>query len=88
MDDTTATLGHKKCVYFIFREFKLELIWKKIKIHKKEMAYNSTDVSLLLKEIQKTQDLLDRIKEMKQGMLGSAIVQIANEVSPRFFKKF
>jgi hypothetical protein len=52
------------------------------------MAYNSTDVSLLLKEIQKTQDLLNRIKEMKQGMLGSAIVQIANEVSPSFFIKW
>lgn len=36
---------------------------------------------LLLKEIQKTQDLLNRIKEMKNGMLGSAIVQIANEIS-------
>lgn len=35
---------------------------------------------MLLKEIQKTQDLLNRIKDMKQGTLGSAIVQIANEI--------
>jgi len=35
----------------------------------------------LLKEIQKAQELLNKIKDMKKGMLGSAIVQIENEVN-------
>jgi hypothetical protein len=47
---------------------------------KKELIYNSTDINLLLKEIQKVQDCLTKIKEMKQGMLGSAMIQIENEV--------
>ena len=42
--------------------------------------YNGTDISLLLKEIQKVQDILIRVKEMKSGMLGSAMIQIQNEV--------
>ena len=46
-----------------------------------ELIYNSTDVNLILKEIQKVQDVSAKIKEMKQGMLGSAMIQIQNEVS-------
>ena len=44
------------------------------------MIYSSSDVNVLLKEIQKVQELLNRIKGMKEGVLGSAIIQIANEV--------
>lgn len=47
----------------------------------KQVIYNSTDINLLLKEIQRVQDVITRIKEMKQGMLGSAIIQIENEIS-------
>lgn len=43
--------------------------------------YSSTDVNLLLKEIQKVQELLNKIKEMRKGMLGSAMIQIENEVA-------
>jgi len=43
--------------------------------------YNGTDISLLLKEIQKVQDILMRVKEMKNGMLGSAMIQIQNEAN-------
>ncbi|CAF0842281.1 unnamed protein product [Brachionus calyciflorus] len=46
-----------------------------------ELIYNSTDINILLKEIKKVQDVLNRIKEMKNGMLGSAIIQIENEIS-------
>jgi hypothetical protein len=49
--------------------------------YQKELIYNSTDINILLKEIQKAQDILNKIKEMKQGMLGSALIQIENEVS-------
>ena len=37
-------------------------------------------MNILLKEIQRVQDVLDRVKEMKKGMLGSSIIQIENEV--------
>lgn len=47
--------------------------------------YNGTDINLLLKEIQKVQDILNRIKEMKNGMLGSAMIQIHNEVNRSIF---
>jgi negative regulator of replication initiation len=46
--------------------------------------YNGTDISLLLKEIQKVQDILMRVKEMKNGMLGSAMIQIQNEANNYF----
>ena len=48
--------------------------------YSKQMIYNSTDMNILLKEIQRVQDVLDRVKEMKKGMLGSSIIQIENEV--------
>ena len=35
---------------------------------------------MLLKEIQKAQDVLNKIKEMRSGTLGSALIQIQNEV--------
>lgn len=45
-----------------------------------ELIYNSTDINMLLKEIQKAQDVLNKIKEMRSGTLGSALIQIQNEV--------
>ena len=45
------------------------------------MIYNSTDINLLLKEIQKVQDITSKLTEMKKGLLGSALIQIQNEVS-------
>jgi len=34
-----------------------------------------------LKEIQKAQDVINKIKDMRQGMMGSALISIMNEVS-------
>ncbi|XP_067671399.1 von Willebrand factor A domain-containing protein 3A-like [Haliotis asinina] len=46
-----------------------------------EKIYTGTDISLLLKEIQKAQDVINKIKEMRQGMMGSALISIMNEIS-------
>ena len=50
-----------------------------------ELIYNSTDINMLLKEIQKAQDVLNKIKEMRSGTLGSALIQIQNEVCTLIF---
>ena len=34
-----------------------------------------------MKEIQKAQDVINKIKEMRQGLLGTALVSVLNEVS-------
>ena len=46
----------------------------------KQLIYNSTDISILLKEINRIQEILNKIKEMRQGTLGSALIRIENEV--------
>jgi hypothetical protein len=43
--------------------------------------YNSTDIRLLVREIQRTYDLLSRINEMRHGALGSALISIENELT-------
>lgn len=43
--------------------------------------YNSTDIRLLVREIQRTYDLLGRINEMRHGALGSALISIENEIT-------
>ncbi|UJR15178.1 hypothetical protein I4U23_002139 [Adineta vaga] len=43
--------------------------------------YNSTDIRLLVREIQRAYDLLSRINEMRHGALGSAIISIENELT-------
>ncbi|CAF1040576.1 unnamed protein product [Adineta ricciae] len=43
--------------------------------------YNSTDIRLLVREIQRSYDLLSRINEMRHGALGSAIISIENELT-------
>lgn len=45
-----------------------------------EQGYTGTDISSLLVEIQKAQDVLNKIKEMRQGMLGTALISVMNEV--------
>ena len=43
--------------------------------------YNSTDIRLLVREIQRSYDLLARINEMRHGALGSALISIENEIT-------
>ncbi len=42
--------------------------------------YTGSDIGALLSEIQKAQDVINKIKEMRQGMLGTALVSVMNEV--------
>lgn len=44
-------------------------------------CYKSSDVSLLLRESQRTLDMISKIKQMRTGMLGNALVSIENEIS-------
>ncbi|KAH3861547.1 hypothetical protein DPMN_024479, partial [Dreissena polymorpha] len=46
-----------------------------------EQIYTGTDISAILKEIQKAQDVINKIKDMRQGMMGSALISIMNEIS-------
>jgi hypothetical protein len=43
--------------------------------------YNSTDIRLLVREIQRAYELLSRINEMRHGALGSALISIENEIT-------
>ena len=38
-------------------------------------------MAILLQEIQKAQDTINKIKDMRQGLLGTALVSVLNEVS-------
>ena len=49
----------------------------------KEQIYTGTDIAVILREIQRAQDVINRIKEMRQGMMGSALISIMNEVRYR-----
>ncbi|XP_074648285.1 von Willebrand factor A domain-containing protein 3A-like isoform X2 [Tubulanus polymorphus] len=51
-----------------------------------EQIYTGTDISTLLREIQKVQDVINKIKEMRQGMMGSALISIMNEISTEVSK--
>nr|KAG5713595.1 hypothetical protein BaRGS_024643 [Batillaria attramentaria] len=51
-----------------------------------EQIYTGTDISVLLKEIQKAQDVINKIKEMRQGMMGSALISIMNEITQEVAK--
>ncbi|XP_013421396.1 von Willebrand factor A domain-containing protein 3A [Lingula anatina] len=46
-----------------------------------EQIYTGSDISLLLKEIKNAQDVINKIKEMRKGMMGDALVSIENEIS-------
>ncbi|CAF1157019.1 unnamed protein product, partial [Didymodactylos carnosus] len=43
--------------------------------------YASTDIRLLVQEIQRAHELLQRINEMRRGALGSALISIENELT-------
>ena len=45
------------------------------------LIYNSTDIRLLVREIQRAHELLSRINEMRHGALGSALISIENELT-------
>jgi len=45
-----------------------------------EQIYTSTDISLLLQAIHSAQDVINKIKDMRKGMMGSALISIMNEV--------
>lgn len=45
-----------------------------------EQIYTGTDISLLLKAINAAQDVINKIKDMRKGMMGSALISIMNEV--------
>ncbi|KAL3876675.1 hypothetical protein ACJMK2_034479, partial [Sinanodonta woodiana] len=51
-----------------------------------EQIYTGTDISIILKEIQKVQEIINRIKEMRQGMMGSALISIMDEISTEVSK--
>ncbi|XP_071962568.1 von Willebrand factor A domain-containing protein 3A-like isoform X2 [Antedon mediterranea] len=46
-----------------------------------EQIYTGTDITLLLREIKVAQDVINKIQEMRQGMVGDALVSILNEIS-------
>ncbi|KAG8433099.1 hypothetical protein GDO86_017399 [Hymenochirus boettgeri] len=48
---------------------------------KEHDIYSSTDIQLLLKEIQVAKDVLSKINEMHQGMLGDSLISIMQEIS-------
>lgn len=45
-----------------------------------EQIYTGTDITTLLREIKRAQDVINKIAEMRQGMMGDALVSILNEV--------
>lgn len=45
-----------------------------------ELIYTGTDIGTLMQEIQKAQDVINKIKDMKQGLIGTALVTVLNEV--------
>ncbi|XP_038067534.1 von Willebrand factor A domain-containing protein 3A-like isoform X2 [Patiria miniata] len=46
-----------------------------------EQIYTGTDITMLLREIRIAQDVINKIQEMRQGMMGDALVSILNEIS-------
>ncbi|KAL8584268.1 hypothetical protein ACOMHN_034953 [Nucella lapillus] len=51
-----------------------------------EQIYTGTDISLLLKEINNAQDVINKIKDMRKGMMGSALISIMNEIKTEVAK--
>lgn len=49
-----------------------------------EQIYTGTDITLLLKAIHAAQDVINKIKDMRKGMMGSALISIMNEVRNNF----
>ncbi|CAD5118449.1 DgyrCDS7156 [Dimorphilus gyrociliatus] len=51
-----------------------------------ESIYTGSDISTLLKEIQTAQDVLNKIGEMKKGLLGTALVRVMSEINEEIVK--
>ncbi|XP_069066394.1 von Willebrand factor A domain-containing protein 3A [Pleurodeles waltl] len=51
-----------------------------------EQIYTSSDVQMLVCEYQRARDVLNKIKEMRQGMLGNALISIMQEISTEVAK--
>lgn len=46
-----------------------------------EQIYTGHDISYLLREVQVAQDVINKIKAMRKGMMGTALVSIMDEIS-------
>ncbi|KAI0236056.1 von Willebrand factor A domain-containing protein 3A [Lamellibrachia satsuma] len=46
-----------------------------------EQIYGSSDIGLLLREVQKAQRIINKIIGMRQGLLGTALVSVTNEIN-------
>ncbi|KAM4698276.1 von Willebrand factor A domain-containing protein 3A [Rhinophrynus dorsalis] len=53
---------------------------------KEDEIYSSTDIQILLNEIKKAIDVLNSIKEMRQGRLGDALISVMQEISTEIAK--
>ncbi|ELU05822.1 hypothetical protein CAPTEDRAFT_167235 [Capitella teleta] len=51
-----------------------------------EQIYTGTDISLLLKEVQNAQTIINKIKEMRSGLLGTALVSVLDEITQEVSK--
>ena len=45
-----------------------------------EQIYTGDDISRLLKEVKEAQNIINKIKDMRRGLLGAALVSIMDEV--------
>lgn len=45
-----------------------------------EQIYTGDDISRLLKEVKEAQGIINKIKDMRRGLLGTALVSIMDEV--------
>lgn len=79
---SVLVVGMSECNrYNIYYHLAFIILKKKLYLNLfQEQIYTGTDISLVLKEIQTAQDVINKIKEMRQGMMGSALVSIMNEV--------
>ncbi|KAM4632349.1 von Willebrand factor A domain-containing protein 3A [Discoglossus pictus] len=53
---------------------------------KEDEIYESTDIQLLVHECHKAIDVLNKIKEMREGMLGDSLISIIQEISTEVAK--
>ena len=51
-----------------------------------EQIYTSTDISHIIEEISRAQEVLKKIQDMRKGMLDSTLVSIMNEISAEIDK--
>ena len=46
-----------------------------------EQLYTGSDIKAILEEVKKAQEVLNKIKDMRHGLLGTALVSVMNEVN-------